>query len=196
MRLSFALLALLPSIASAHERPGLRVSSGFGGRSDPLHGRAAEHRGVDLPGAIGTPVLAAAAGFVRVAGRHGGYGELIELAHDDGTTTRYAHLSQILVRPGELVEQGQVIGRMGSTGRSTGSHLHFEYRIGGTPVNPLRYLGTGEHPSPRWEAAPTSSMTPPAPPHRSLFSLRRTEKPSGESAGLPSGSTLQRRPGL
>lgn len=190
MRLPFALLVLFPAVALAHEPPVPRVSSGFGVRSDPLHGRPAAHRGVDLPGAPGTPVLAAASGVVQVAGRRGGYGELVELGHPDGTTTRYAHLSHILVRPGEAVRQGQVIGRMGSTGRSTGSHLHFEYRIDGTPVDPLRYLGAT--PVEPWLAPP-----PPAAetPHRSRFSLRRAGEPPADPAVLPSGSNALRLPG-
>jgi murein DD-endopeptidase MepM/ murein hydrolase activator NlpD len=192
MRLPFLLLVLIPALASAQEPPELRVSSGFGTRSDPLRGRPAEHRGVDLPGTMGTPVRAAAAGIVRVAGRRGGYGELIELAHADGTETRYAHLSHILVRPGDVVEQGQVIGRMGSTGRSTGSHLHFEYRIGGTPVDPLRYLDAGASRSPQAVPPPVLSTTAPERPHRSRFSLRRAGKPPDDSTVLPSGSAALR----
>jgi murein DD-endopeptidase MepM/ murein hydrolase activator NlpD len=192
MRLPFALLVLFPAVALAHEPPVLRVSSGFGVRSDPLHGRPAAHRGVDLPGAPGTPVLAAASGVVRVARRRGGYGELVELGHPDGSTTRYAHLSHILVQPGEAVAQGQVIGRMGSTGRSTGSHLHFEYRIDGTPVDPLRYLGAAPEVAPR--LAPPASAAPEA-PHRSRFSLRRAGESPGGPAVLPSGSDALKAPG-
>jgi murein DD-endopeptidase MepM/ murein hydrolase activator NlpD len=191
MRLPFALLVLFPAAALAHEPPVLRVSSGFGVRSDPMHGRPAAHRGVDLPGTPGTPVLAAASGVVRVAGRRGGYGELVELGHPDGSTTRYAHLSHILVRPGEAVAQGQVIGRMGSTGRSTGSHLHFEYRIDGTPVDPLRYLGAAPEVEPQLARPPPVAETP----HRSRFSLRRAAEPGGDRAVLPSGSDALKAPG-
>ncbi|MBB3912429.1 M23 family metallopeptidase [Sphingomonas desiccabilis] len=194
MRLLLALLVLSPAVATAQDSSTLRVSSRFGLRTDPFHGRATDHRGVDLPGAPGTPVLAAATGVVRVAGRRGGYGELIELAHADGSATRYAHLSRILVQPGEMVEQGQVIGRMGSTGRSTGSHLHFEYRVGGVPVDPLRYLGTTPA-APERPRADAPDRTVPAPPHRSRFAQRRVPHPSVDQDTLPSGSTALRSPG-
>ncbi|MFV1919372.1 M23 family metallopeptidase [Sphingomonas sp. MJ1 (PH-R8)] len=193
MRLLLALLVLSPVVAAAQDAPTLRVSSRFGLRADPLHGRAVTHRGVDLPGAPGTPVLAAAMGVVRVAGRRGGYGGLIELAHPDGSATRYAHLSRILVQPGEMVEQGQLIGRMGSTGRSTGSHLHFEYRVGGVPVDPLRYLGKVPS-APERPLADEPDRTAPALPHRSRFARRRATYPSVDPATLPSGSTALRSP--
>ena len=193
MRLLLALLVLSPAVAAAQDASTLRVSSGFGLRADPLHGRAANHRGVDLPGAPGTPVLAAATGVVRVAGRRGGYGELIELAHPDGSATRYAHLSRILVQPGEMVEQGQVIGRMGSTGRSTGNHLHFEYRVGGVPVNPLRYLRTTPA-TPETPLTNEPDRAAPFPPHRSRFARRRDAQSTVSSATLPSGSAALRSP--
>lgn len=118
-----------------------RISSGFGMRTDPLRARPAMHRGVDIPGAPGTPVLAAAAGVVRFAGWRGDFGNLVELRHDGGGLTRYGHLAAILVHRGDRVARGVVIARMGSTGRSTGSHLHFEYWPDGRPVDPLPYLG-------------------------------------------------------
>ncbi|WP_426268067.1 M23 family metallopeptidase [Sphingomonas sp. LHG3443-2] len=95
------------------------------------------HGGLDLPAAWGTTVRAASSGIVRRAGWAGGYGNLIEIAHLDGTSTRYGHLSSILVQTGERVSAGQRIGGVGSTGRSTGPHLHFEIRRNGAPVNPL-----------------------------------------------------------
>lgn len=115
-------------------------SSGFGPRSDPFHGGPAIHAGIDLPGAIGTPVLASAPGKIRFTGRAGGYGLMVEIDHGGGLATRYGHVSRILLRPGMPVAAGQVIALMGSTGRATGSHLHFEVRLHGRPVDPLPYL--------------------------------------------------------
>lgn len=117
-----------------------RYTSGFGFRYDPFNGGSAMHAGMDMAGAQGEPIYAAASGTVLQAGRSGGYGNLVELGHGKGIDTRYGHLSAILVRPGEHVAQGQLIGRMGSTGRSTGTHLHYEVRIDGQPVNPRRFL--------------------------------------------------------
>jgi murein DD-endopeptidase MepM/ murein hydrolase activator NlpD len=118
-----------------------RLSSRFGYRTDPLRGKVRMHSGIDIPAPLGTPIQASAGGFVRFAGSAGGYGRMIEIAHGDGLTTRYAHLSQILVQPGAPIARGETIALMGSTGRSTGSHLHFEVRDHGRPANPLAYLG-------------------------------------------------------
>jgi murein DD-endopeptidase MepM/ murein hydrolase activator NlpD len=93
-----------------------------------------------MAGAHGEPIYAAASGRIITAGRQGGYGNLVEIEHGKGLATRYGHLSQILVTSGATVKQGQLIGRMGSTGRSTGTHLHYEVRIDGRPVNPRPYL--------------------------------------------------------
>lgn len=190
--IAHALLAILvPAPLAATPREGVterpapaapRLSSRFGSRIDPLDRRRAVHSGIDMPGAHGTPILAAAAGQVRVAARRGGYGNLVEIVHDDGSATRYAHLAAILVRAGERVAQGQVIARMGSTGRSTGSHLHFEYRIGGRAVDPIGYLG----PAPRSDWRPARAVSrPAAPPHRSRFSRMRTVAPADAAAALP-----------
>ena len=116
------------------------MSSGFGYRSDPFSGGAAMHNGLDFKGPIGTPILAAAPGRVASVGSQGGYGRTIEIDHGQGIMTRYAHLSGFDVRVGQTVAAGDKIGRMGSTGRSTGSHLHFEVRINGAAVNPRRFL--------------------------------------------------------
>ncbi len=114
----------------------VKTSSHFGWRQDPLgHGRKF-HGGVDLKAAYGTDVPAAASGEVIFAGEQGSYGTLVVLKHDDGVETRYAHLSSTAVKPGERVEAGQVVGRVGSSGRSTGAHLHFEVRRNGQPVDP------------------------------------------------------------
>lgn len=119
----------------------LYVSSPFGWRHDPLLGSGRSHDGIDLPGRFGAPVHATGAGVVSYAGSMSGYGNLVQIDHADGFRTRYGHLSRILVRGGERVGQGEVIGQMGSTGRSTGNHLHYEIRRSGQPVNPLAYMG-------------------------------------------------------
>ena len=98
------------------------------------------HAGVDLAGRYGDLIYAASDGVVSNAGWSGAYGNMIELGHGKGIVTRYGHLSRINVHPGESVKKGEVIGRMGSTGRSTGTHLHYEVRIDGRAVNPVPYL--------------------------------------------------------
>jgi murein DD-endopeptidase MepM/ murein hydrolase activator NlpD len=116
-------------------------TSGFGVRSDPFHAGAAMHPGIDLAGAYGTPIYATADGTVLRAGwNSGGYGNLIEIDHGRGITTRFGHLSAILIHAGDRIMRGQLIGRMGSTGRSTGTHLHYEVRIDGRPVNPIPFM--------------------------------------------------------
>ncbi|MBO9575884.1 MAG: M23 family metallopeptidase [Sphingobium sp.] len=117
-----------------------RLSSNYGTRSDPFNGHARMHQGVDLPGALGTPVYATADGVVSRAEWASGYGNLVEINHGNGMETRYGHLSRLIAQPNERVKRGQLIGLMGSTGRSTGSHLHYEVRIAGNAVNPLPYI--------------------------------------------------------
>jgi murein DD-endopeptidase MepM/ murein hydrolase activator NlpD len=121
------------------------LSSGFGVRSDPFRGGAAMHAGVDMPGPIGTPIYATADGYVGRAGWANGYGNLVELEHGKGLETRYGHLSAILVQPGQRVRRGDLIARMGSTGRSTGSHLHYEVRMDGHAINPIPFLQTSDY---------------------------------------------------
>ncbi len=116
------------------------MSSGFGYRSDPFTGGGAMHSGLDFKGPIGTPILAAADGTVTSVGWQGGYGKTIEITHANGLVTRYAHLSGFDVGVGQKVGRGVMIGRMGSTGRSTGSHLHFEVRLNGQAINPMKFL--------------------------------------------------------
>jgi len=120
-------------------------SSGFGVRYDPFNGNQAMHAGLDMSGAMGEPIYAAASGTVSTAGRANGYGNLIELDHGHGLATRYGHLSYIGVYGGQHIRQGELIGRMGSTGRSTGTHLHFEVRIDGRAVNPRPYLNASSY---------------------------------------------------
>jgi murein DD-endopeptidase MepM/ murein hydrolase activator NlpD len=119
------------------------MSSPFGVRTDPFNGRPAMHTGIDLRGDVGEPVHATADGKVSIAGREGGYGNMIEIDHGNGFSTRYGHLSEIDVKVGQQVRIGQVVGRIGSTGRSTGPHLHYETRIDGEPVNPQKFLRAG-----------------------------------------------------
>jgi murein DD-endopeptidase MepM/ murein hydrolase activator NlpD len=116
------------------------IGSGFGFRLDPFTGRSALHTGLDFPADVGTPVRAAAGGMVISTEPHPAYGQLIELDHGNGLVTRYAHLSKILVKTGDLVKRGQYVGQVGSTGRSTGPHLHFEVLVDSAPHNPARFL--------------------------------------------------------
>lgn len=127
----------------AHPSSGAAVahrSSGFGWRSDPFHGERKFHSGVDLSAPMGTPIAAARAGTVIHAGPAGGYGNLVIVDHGNGITSRYAHCSAIDVQKGDPVAAGQPIARVGSTGRSTGPHLHFEVRNGGTAIDPESWL--------------------------------------------------------
>ena len=120
--------------------------SAYGRRSDPFERRMRMHEGIDLAAPIGTPIYATADGIVTSAGWHnGGYGKLVKVEHGRGIETRYAHLSSIAVSPGQRVVRGQQIGRMGSTGRSTGSHLHYEVRIDGRAVNPIPFMKTTDY---------------------------------------------------
>ncbi|HSC12586.1 MAG TPA: M23 family metallopeptidase [Rhodanobacteraceae bacterium] len=119
------------------------MSSPFGMRMDPFLGRPAIHTGIDLRGDIGEPVRATATGRVTIAGREGGYGNMVEINHGNGLATRYGHLSQIDVKIGQFVRIGEVIGKIGSTGRSTGPHLHYETRVNGEAVDPQKFLRAG-----------------------------------------------------
>jgi murein DD-endopeptidase MepM/ murein hydrolase activator NlpD len=119
------------------------MSSPFGVRMDPFLHRPAMHTGLDMRGEIGDPVHATAAGRITVAGRDGGYGNMVEINHGNGFSTRYGHLSEIDVKVGQTVHIGQVIGKIGSTGRSTGPHLHYETRVDGDAVDPQKFLRAG-----------------------------------------------------
>jgi murein DD-endopeptidase MepM/ murein hydrolase activator NlpD len=123
----------------------LRMSSGFGVRHDPFDGSAAMHSGLDFSGPTGAPIHAAAAGTIIFVGKHAGYGNLVEISHGNGLTTRYAHMSKFAAKRGQKVEAGDVIGAVGSTGRSTGPHLHFEVRINDRAVNPRPFLEAAPH---------------------------------------------------
>lgn len=116
------------------------VSSQFGMRKDPFNGRLRKHRGIDIAGPTGTKVMSIADGKVIHSGRNGGYGRMIEIEHENKLRSRYAHLSATLVKKGQHVSRGDVIGRVGSSGRSTGPHLHLEVLKNNKNVNPLSYL--------------------------------------------------------
>ncbi len=122
-----------------------KLESGMGGRRNPFGGRGFEyHEGQDIDAAYGTPVMVAAGGTVTIAGRQRGYGNVIYVDHGAGLSTRYGHLSEIDVKIGQTVTRGQTIGLVGSTGRSTGPHLHYEVRINSQPVDPRQYLPGAE----------------------------------------------------
>ena len=135
------------SVPSMKPVANLEFTSLYGVRSDPFRGTAAMHAGVDIPGPVGTPIYATADGVVGRSGWVGGYGNLVELEHGKGLQTRYGHMSKLMVAPGTRVARGQVIGLMGSTGRSTGSHLHYEVRMDGSAVNPVPYMQTAQYAS-------------------------------------------------
>ncbi|GGE43829.1 membrane protein [Agaricicola taiwanensis] len=119
------------------------MSSDFGSRMDPFLGRPAFHSGIDFSAPAGTPIHATASGRVAEAGRNGGYGLMVEVAHDHGLTTRYAHMSSIAVQEGARIEAGQLVGYVGSTGRSTGPHLHYETRRNDKPLDPTAFIEAG-----------------------------------------------------
>lgn len=123
----------------------VRQTSGFGMRRHPLTGRNTMHSGLDWAGPRNTPIHSTADGVVKTAERQRGYGNLVVIEHDFGIETYYAHLNSIAVRPGQRVSRGERIGGMGTTGQSTGVHLHYEIRVGGNPVNPMTYLRAGQN---------------------------------------------------
>ncbi len=137
------LLESTPSILPTNGR----LTSGFSNaRLHPIHHRELPHEGVDLGAPRGTPILAAANGRVTRAARRSGYGLVVELDHGYGFSTRYGHASQVLVKPGQRVERGEVIALVGTTGIATSPHLHYEVRVGDRPVNPMNYVISGAIP--------------------------------------------------
>jgi murein DD-endopeptidase MepM/ murein hydrolase activator NlpD len=124
--------------------PEFETTSGFGSRSDPFTRSLAMHTGIDFRAPTGTPVRATAPGRIVEASHVGGYGNMVEIDHGNGLTTRYAHLSSMDVDVGATVAKGAIIGRVGSTGRSTGPHLHYETRMDGDPMDPQRFMRTGQ----------------------------------------------------
>ncbi|MDV5824194.1 peptidoglycan DD-metalloendopeptidase family protein [Sphingobium naphthae] len=138
-RMEFLERSLL-SIPSGQPTSTPMLSSSYGYRRDPFNGHAAFHAGLDFPGHRGQPINAAANGKVSFVGQRSGYGNVVEVTHGNGLMTRYAHLSGFAAHVGDTVARGAMIGRMGSTGRSTGPHLHFEVRLNGQAINPRRFL--------------------------------------------------------
>ncbi len=135
------------------------VGSGFGFRADPFTGRGALHTGLDFPSPVGTEIHAAASGVVRTAEVHPEYGLMLEIDHGNGLMTRYGHTSRILVKVGDLVKRGQVVADVGTTGRSTGPHLHFEVLVDGIPQDPQRFLaGPNAKPAVQTAAAKASPL--------------------------------------
>jgi murein DD-endopeptidase MepM/ murein hydrolase activator NlpD len=130
------LLASTPSIAPVR---GI-LTDGFGGRSDPFTGESGNHNAIDISSAVGQPVRAPADGIVVKAEWANGYGNVIYISHGYGYSTRYGHLSAYAAKPGQHVKRGDIIAYVGSTGRSTGPHLHYEVRLNNNPVNPLEYI--------------------------------------------------------
>lgn len=124
---------------------GARITSRFGGRSDPFHGGKARHQGLDLAAPTGTPIYSTAEGVVTFSGNQRGYGNVVKIRHAFGFETVYAHLSKSRVQVGDRVERGKLIADMGSTGRSTGSHLHYEVRIDGQPIDPEKFIGAARN---------------------------------------------------
>jgi murein DD-endopeptidase MepM/ murein hydrolase activator NlpD len=127
----------------ANPAPGRAVTSTFGPRRDPLLGTLAMHSGMDFRSSVGSPVRATGIGKVVHAGFNGGYGRMVEISHGDGLTTRFAHMSQILVKEGDIVSAGDLLGKSGNSGRSTGPHLHYEVRRNGEALNPLPFIKVG-----------------------------------------------------
>lgn len=121
------------------------ITSGFGGRADPFNGGAAKHKGIDFHASVGDPVMAVADGVVSYAGVRGGYGNVVEVDHGNGYVTRYAHNSRLTVKAGDLVRAGEQVAKAGSTGRSTGAHVHFEVWKDGQVMNPRKFLGDNDN---------------------------------------------------
>ena len=128
------------NIPSGRPVDKLSLTSNFGIRNDPFNGEHRMHNGIDIPGPIGTPIYATADGTIGRAQWVSGYGNYVEIAHGSGLETRYGHMSRIAAVSGQRVRRGEIIGYMGSTGRSTGSHLHYEVRVEGQPVNPVPFV--------------------------------------------------------
>jgi murein DD-endopeptidase MepM/ murein hydrolase activator NlpD len=118
----------------------MKFSSGYGYRSAPTRGASRNHKGIDIPGPVGTPIYATADGMIGRAQWVSGYGKFVEINHGNAVQTRYGHLSAMNVMPGQRIKKGDILGYMGSTGRSTGSHLHYEVRIAGEAINPTAFL--------------------------------------------------------
>jgi murein DD-endopeptidase MepM/ murein hydrolase activator NlpD len=128
------------AIPSSNPVELMALSSNFGPRRSPIRGASRNHKGMDIPGPVGTPIYATADGTIGRAQWVSGYGKYVEIEHGNAIETRYGHMSALNVSSGQRVRKGDIIGYMGSTGRSTGSHLHYEVRVGGEAVNPAAFL--------------------------------------------------------
>lgn len=135
--------SLALTLPFANPAPNRKITSTFGNRMDPFFGKLAMHAGIDFRQKTGSDVKATGAGVVIHAGTSGGYGIMVEIDHGNGITTRYGHLSKVLVKEGDTVDAGDIIALSGSTGRSTGPHLHYEVRRNGSAVDPMRFLNAG-----------------------------------------------------
>ncbi len=158
------------------------LGSGFGFRPDPFTGVAALHAGLDFPAEIGTPVVAAAGGVVLLTEQHPQYGNVIELDHGQGVVTRYAHNSKLFAKAGDIVKRGQKISEIGTSGRSTGPHLHFEVRLDGVPQNPAKFLASRG-------AATLAIANPAAPSQANIVGTVRKEAARARPAAVPAPRT-------
>jgi murein DD-endopeptidase MepM/ murein hydrolase activator NlpD len=139
-----SLQAYARDLPLAQPLASLQITSNFGRRRDPFLGQVATHTGVDFGAVTGTIIRVTAPGTVISAGTNGGYGRMVEVDHGNGLTTRYAHMSSIAVHVGDVIEAGTLVGRAGSTGRSTGPHLHYEIRRNGQAIDPLPFVRAGQ----------------------------------------------------
>ena len=128
------------AVPSINPVEAMKFSSGFGYRNAPTRGASRNHKGIDIPGPVGTPIYATADGTIGRAQWVSGYGKYVEINHGNAVQTRYGHLSAMNVTSGQRIRKGDILGYMGSTGRSTGSHLHYEVRIAGEAINPTAFL--------------------------------------------------------
>lgn len=147
------------SVPSINPVELMNFSSGFGYRRAPTKGASRNHKGIDIPGPIGTPIYATADGTIGRAQWVNGYGKFVEINHGNAMQTRYGHMSALNVAAGQVVHKGQIIGYMGSTGRSTGSHLHYEVRIAGEAVNPTAFLSPASATKPKANVLIASAQT-------------------------------------
>ena len=161
-------------------------SSNYGYRIDPITGRSTFHTGIDFIASPGTPIVAAAGGVVGAVEFHPEYGNMIDIDHDTGITTRYAHLLKSQVKVGDVVMKGQVIAQVGATGRVTGPHLHFEVRDKGVPLNPNKFLALGKNdPAPKVIANAPKPATPVRTYGPDAPALQRVPLPVGPASSGP-----------
>jgi murein DD-endopeptidase MepM/ murein hydrolase activator NlpD len=184
--------------------PGARIGSPFGWRVDPFNGHRALHTGLDFEAGVGTPIMAAAGGVVVTAGVHPEYGNMVEIDHGNGLITRYGHASKLLVKKGDLVRRGQEIALVGTTGRSTGPHLHFEVLVQGTQQDPQRFLAAGQgapnlaqhvpaatqHAAAPAQHAPAGTQHAAAPPQPAPMAVKTSSLTPGAAHLRAQGTTI------